>query len=241
MDCLRSLCISSHLISCQVMSHQPLADVRPSSYTPLDEEYRGDGIVLDSIREAPKSDVRVLSSPSKVSRWRYLALGVALTVIAAIVVTVVVLKTRGVSDSDSSSRNRIQGGGQRAADADWTPVYTTADPTNVYKLAIQPRLQWNENYGYCGSTSMICAGMYFGEYISQYDNRNIASNGTNQKSESSQLLLGVNDYWAAHQHKMTNLLWDYSDTSQNEHTQTWHTLHSLAVSTQFLHRLFSPF
>jgi len=64
----------------------------------------------------------------------------------------------------------------------------------VYNLTLEPRLQWNENYGYCGSTSLVTASLYLGGlYASQYDNRNVASNGTNQKQEGSQLLLGVND------------------------------------------------
>ncbi len=62
---------------------------------------------------------------------------------------------------------------------------------------IPPRRQWNENYGYCGETSFISAGMYFGQYCSQFTARSIASPGVPQSREDSQLLLGVNDIAAA--------------------------------------------
>jgi len=54
-----------------------------------------------------------------------------------------------------------------------------------------PRLQWDPNFGYCGETSMIMAGMRFGQYTSQWTARRSASARTNQTLEASQLLLGV--------------------------------------------------
>jgi hypothetical protein len=62
---------------------------------------------------------------------------------------------------------------------------------------LPPRIQWNANYGYCGETSFVSAGLYYGQYISQYDARAIASRNARQSLESSQLLLGVNDIAAA--------------------------------------------
>lgn len=62
---------------------------------------------------------------------------------------------------------------------------------------LPPRIQWNANYGYCGETAFVSAGLYYGQYISQYDARAIASKNTRQSLESSQLLLGVNDVAAA--------------------------------------------
>ncbi len=64
-------------------------------------------------------------------------------------------------------------------------------------LAIGPRFQWEENFGYCGETSFISAGLYYGQYLSQYDARALASPGVPQQRASSQLLLGVNDTAAA--------------------------------------------
>lgn len=62
---------------------------------------------------------------------------------------------------------------------------------------LPPRIQWNANYGYCGEASFISAGLAYGQYLSQYDARAIASNNARQNLSSSQLLLGVNDVAAA--------------------------------------------
>ena len=59
------------------------------------------------------------------------------------------------------------------------------------------RIQWNANYGYCGETAFISAGLNYGQYVSQYDARALASKNARQSLESSQLLLGVNDVAAA--------------------------------------------
>jgi len=69
--------------------------------------------------------------------------------------------------------------------------------TYTDSLAVPARLQWNGNYGYCGEVSFISAGLYYGQYISQYEARALASPGVSQSLESSQLLLGVNDAAAA--------------------------------------------
>jgi hypothetical protein len=58
---------------------------------------------------------------------------------------------------------------------------------------ISDRLQWNENFGYCGETCFVTANLYYGQYCSQYTARAIASPGVPQEQEGSQLLLGVND------------------------------------------------
>jgi len=69
--------------------------------------------------------------------------------------------------------------------------------TYTDSLAIPARLQWNGNYGYCGEVSFISAGLYYGQYVSQYDARAIASPNVSQSLESAQLLVGVNDAAAA--------------------------------------------
>ena len=78
--------------------------------------------------------------------------------------------------------------------------------TYTDSLAIPARLQWNGNYGYCGEVSFISAGLYFGQYISQYDARAIASPNVSQSLESSQLLLGVNDAAAATRMRLAHAL-----------------------------------
>jgi hypothetical protein len=82
-----------------------------------------------------------------------------------------------------------------------------ANPTYSVSNPIPPRIQWNENYGYCGETSFISAGLYYGQYLSQYDARAIASTYETpprpQSNASSQLLLGVNASYAASQMHLT--------------------------------------
>jgi len=59
------------------------------------------------------------------------------------------------------------------------------------------RRQWDSNWGYCGETSLIAAGMSLGQYASQFTVRQLASPGLEQTEQESQLLLGVNDQNAA--------------------------------------------
>ena len=87
-----------------------------------------------------------------------------------------------------------------------TPVMSAATQppsapavTPIYRAGsnLPPRRQWDANFGYCGETSFVSAGLNYGQYISQYDARAIASKNARQSLESSQLLLGVNDVAAA--------------------------------------------
>ena len=85
----------------------------------------------------------------------------------------------------------------RPAAAVSAPARPAAATTYTAGSRLPPRIQWNANYGYCGETAFVSAGLYYGQYISQYDARAIASKNTRQSLESSQLLLGVNDVAAA--------------------------------------------
>ena len=58
---------------------------------------------------------------------------------------------------------------------------------------VAQRLQWHQNFGYCGETSFITTGQAVGQYVSQYTMRSLASPKVNQYSPKSQLLIGVND------------------------------------------------
>src|ERR1700722_11587714 len=77
-----------------------------------------------------------------------------------------------------------------ASRAGQTPPYAAAND-------IPPRLQWMANHGYCGEVALISAGLYYGQYASQYDARALASDGLPQNEGKSQLLLGGNDRRAA--------------------------------------------
>jgi hypothetical protein len=74
--------------------------------------------------------------------------------------------------------------------------------------AIPPRLQWMGNYGYCGEVSLISAGLYYGQYASQYTVRALASNNRPQNEATSQLLLGVNDTYAARRMHLASVEWN---------------------------------
>ena len=85
-----------------------------------------------------------------------------------------------------------------------------ADPPNAYMVTnpIPPRLHWDANFGYCGEVSFISAGLYYGQYISQYDARALASPGVPQNQKDSQLLLGKNVVGVAAAMHLNAVRWD---------------------------------
>lgn len=96
-----------------------------------------------------------------------------------------------------------------------TPLLTRCDPDPpyVHKNDIPPRLQWDQNFGYCGETSFICAGLYLGQYCSQYTARYIASDGMPQSLRDSQLLLGINDTHTADRMSLNYDKWQHEKES----------------------------
>lgn len=88
------------------------------------------------------------------------------------------------------------------------------------ELDISPRQQWEVNYGYCGEVSLISAGLYYGQYMSQYDMRAVASPNINQSREDSQLLLGVNAEQAAARFHLKATTWKRRGGSVEEFL-TW--------------------
>lgn len=91
----------------------------------------------------------------------------------------------------------------------------------VHNLDIPPREQWNSNYGYCGETSLISAGLYFGQYTSQWTARSLASPGVPQTSQESQLLLGVNDVDAAKRMRLDATAFDSNQQTSTTQFLTW--------------------
>ena len=57
-------------------------------------------------------------------------------------------------------------------------------------LPIPPRRQWEGNGGYCGETVMISAGLYYGQYVSQYDARAFASDGDQSEAATKKWFRG---------------------------------------------------
>lgn len=92
---------------------------------------------------------------------------------------------------------------------------------HLKKNNIPPRIQWNENFGYCGETSLISAGLYYGQYISQYEARAIASKNKPQNKEGSQLLLGVNDAKAASLMHLNAIEWDTAAEKSTDQFLAW--------------------
>ncbi len=84
--------------------------------------------------------------------------------------------------------------------------------------AIPPRFQWDENSGYCGEVSLISAGLYYGQYISQYDARKIANE---RDSQRIQLLLGLNDGYAAEKMHLKAIEWSCADEQTTDQFLAW--------------------
>jgi hypothetical protein len=92
-------------------------------------------------------------------------------------------------------------------DAAWSYL----KPLQAY---MPPRSQWDANYGYCGETSFIQAGLMYGQYLSQYTVRQMISG--HQSRQSDQLLIGLNDGKAA---KLLKL--NYVAFTPNKDVETW--------------------
>jgi hypothetical protein len=73
--------------------------------------------------------------------------------------------------------------------------YAISEKGQMHENDIPPRYQWDENSGYCGEVSLISAGLFYGQYASQYDVRALAIGSLPQNQ--GQLLLGKNDQTAA--------------------------------------------
>jgi hypothetical protein len=92
-------------------------------------------------------------------------------------------------------------------------LYATSTPPYIQKNDLPPRIEWEENYGYCGETSFITAGLYYGQYCSQYTARSIACNGAGQASRSDQLIVGRNEDRAAQGMRLKYEKWAHEGES----------------------------
>ncbi|GAM22595.1 hypothetical protein SAMD00019534_057700, partial [Acytostelium subglobosum LB1] len=93
--------------------------------------------------------------------------------------------------------------------------------TSNYSIPIAGRYQWNENHGYCGEVSFISAGLHFGQYVSQYETRALASPGVPQNKASSQLLIGVNGAKAASAMRLNYEEWDTVAENNTDYFLLW--------------------
>lgn len=90
---------------------------------------------------------------------------------------------------------------------------------DVHSNPVPSRLQWMNNSGYCGEVCLISAGLYYGQYLSQYDVRALVTPTGDQVS--GQLLIGVNDVLAAQQLHLTYEEWDTSAEENTEQFLVW--------------------
>ena len=100
-------------------------------------------------------------------------------------------------DTPESARKMLLAASTMHAHAGTVSMATGVMHKNKITLPVSPRFQWQANFGYCGETALISAGLYYGQYVSQYDARAYASKNKNQNERASQLLLGVNETTAA--------------------------------------------
>lgn len=84
-------------------------------------------------------------------------------------------------------------------------VATAFAADRTHRNDIPPRHQWEAYGGYCGETSFISAGLYYGQYMSQYQARICAIGNIAQNR--GELLLGVNDHEAARRMHLSSERW----------------------------------
>lgn len=106
------------------------------------------------------------------------------------------------------------------------PVFS--GPIEGHRNAIPPRLQWEANGGYCGEVSFISAGLYYGQYLSQFDARAAAIGRTPQNAPGAELLLGDNDRRAARALRLRVENWDGRKQRSERQFLAWVKRHVLA-------------
>lgn len=117
-----------------------------------------------------------------------------------------------------AARSRQAAPASAARQATAKPAAGGGSPRARYTVAnpLPPRQQWLANGGYCGEESFVSAGLYYGQYVSQYDARALASNNAPQNTRRSWLLLGVNDVATAKAMHLTSSAFD--TTAQTDTT-----------------------
>lgn len=104
-------------------------------------------------------------------------------------------------------------------------LLSTSSLRYTWDSSIPARLQWLHNDGYCGEVSTIMALLKYGNYMSQYDLRVIASKystlGDPNKPQQTQFyLVGSNDESSSSAVKLNSIEYDHSIRSAQEYL-TW--------------------
>jgi hypothetical protein len=100
------------------------------------------------------------------------------------------------------------------------PVPSGMGTTTTVVIDIPPRVQWENNYGYCGEVALISAGLYYGQSLSQYTVRALASGGMTQGNIASQLLIGTTQNAATAAQKL-GLNYLEKETTDNSLFYAW--------------------
>lgn len=98
-------------------------------------------------------------------------------------------------------------------------VFSTSAVAEIYKFSnnIPPRYQWNNNDGYCGEVSLISAGLYYGQYVSQYDARAAVCSSQSR----CEILVGVNDKTAATKMHLNAIEWNTNAEQSTDQFLAW--------------------
>jgi hypothetical protein len=96
-----------------------------------------------------------------------------------------------------------------------------ANANFTWNSELPPRLQWLHNDGYCGEVSTIAAGLKFGQYLSQYDLREIAALTPRNVQTSQSYLVGLNDIQTAGKIRLDATEYEYSRDSTTEDYLVW--------------------
>jgi hypothetical protein len=90
-----------------------------------------------------------------------------------------------------------------------------------FSTELPPRLQWENNAGYCGEVSTIMAGLKYGQYFSQYDLREISAASTSNVQTTTEYLVGVNDAYAAKNLRLDAIEFDSSKAGNADGYLAW--------------------
>ena len=108
-----------------------------------------------------------------------------------------------------------------------SPIWGAASADKYSQMNdLPPRLQWDNNSGYCGEVSLINAGLYYGQYLSQYDVRAIVCQGAPQ--DKAELTIGTNDQYAAQQLHLNAVEWNTVAEQNTDDFLKWVKQHTLA-------------
>ena len=92
-------------------------------------------------------------------------------------------------------------------------IGTPSPSTYVQTIDLPVRYQFDHNAGYCGETTLIAAGLRYGQYVSQWTVRQLCDPSDPDVQTDNQVLLGVNAASVADSLHLNHVSWDNVDTT----------------------------